>query len=182
MTIYLYVKQHRETGLKYFGVTTKKDPYNYLGSGKYWRRHLRQHGSDVLTLHVWKFLDEDECAAFALNYSHDNNIVESTMWANLQPENGRPGRPVGCPGMKGDKNPQYGMIKELNSFYGKKHTPETIELYKRQKARGNNPRAKRIYTPLGVFDCITDGAEVHGVHRDTLKRRVTSKEGYGYIH
>lgn len=181
MLIYLYVKQHNKTGLKYFGVTTKEDPYNYLGSGKYWRRHLRQHGLDVTTLQVWEFSDPNECETFALNYSMKNNIVESTTWANLQPENGRLGRPVGCPGMKGNKNPQHGMTKEHNTFYGKKHKPETIKLYKEQKSRGNNPRAKKVYTPRGQYNCVTDAAEAYGVHRDTFRKWLTSKDGYGYL-
>ncbi len=49
MIVYLYVKRHRKTGLLYFGKTTK-NPLKYNGSGKYWKSHLRKHGSDVETL------------------------------------------------------------------------------------------------------------------------------------
>jgi len=38
--VYLYVKIHNVTKLKYFGKTTK-NPYNYKGSGLYWKRHLK---------------------------------------------------------------------------------------------------------------------------------------------
>ena len=38
MTIYLYVKQHSITGLKYFGRTTQANPYKYKGYGNTLRR------------------------------------------------------------------------------------------------------------------------------------------------
>ena len=40
MIIYLYLKQHNITGLKYFG-KTEQNPYKYKGSGIYWLRHLK---------------------------------------------------------------------------------------------------------------------------------------------
>lgn len=88
MTIYLYVKYHAKTGLKYFGKTIK-NPYEYQGSGVYWNRHLDVHGRDeVRTLNVWEFDNQKDCTEFALNFSRTNNIVESTEWANLMEENG----------------------------------------------------------------------------------------------
>ena len=76
MIIYLYHKRHRLTGLNYFGKTTI-EPYEYCGSGKYWRRHLNKHGFDVETVQVWEFNDQDQCTEFALDFSIRNNIVES---------------------------------------------------------------------------------------------------------
>lgn len=99
MIIYLYHKRHRITGLNYFGKTTI-EPYNYSGSGKYWRRHIKIHGSDIETVNVWKFEDQNECTTFALKFSQENNIVESKEWANLKPENGNDG---GDPGLIGRK-------------------------------------------------------------------------------
>ena len=49
MCIYLYVKTHRKTGLKYLGKTTKKDPHAYHGSGADWKIHLKEHGYDYDT-------------------------------------------------------------------------------------------------------------------------------------
>jgi hypothetical protein len=113
MIIYLYHKRHRKTGLNYFGKTTK-EPYNYLGSGKYWRRHLNKHGPDVETINVWEFNDQSECSNFALSFSKENNIVESKNWANLKDEDGKDG---------GDPGP-IGRKKISESKLGKKHTPE----------------------------------------------------------
>lgn len=88
MNIYLYVKQHKITGLKYFGKTIK-DPYKYNGSGKYWLRHLKKHSHEhVLTLQVWIFDNQESCSEFAKNFSRQNNIVISTHWANLIEEDG----------------------------------------------------------------------------------------------
>ena len=94
MITYLYIKQHKSTGLKYFGKTIK-DPYIYKGSGSYWTSHLRKHGYEVDTLAVWPFDDQEACTQFALQFSKENNIVESTEWANLRYENGLDGNVIG---------------------------------------------------------------------------------------
>lgn len=182
MTIYLYVKQHKVTGMKYFGKTSTKDPHVYLGSGKHWRRHLKIHGKDIETIQVWEFTDETECEKFALEFSEKNKIVESADWANLRPENGKDGKPVGSPGMRGEKNPQYGKTKELNTFYGKKHSDKTLSYLKEIKMGGSNPRAKKVTTPVGDFDCQKDAAIALGITDDTLRNRIKKNlPGYGYI-
>jgi NUMOD3 motif len=179
MKIYLYVKQHRKTGLKYFGMTATKDPYVYCGSGKYWRRHLKQHGLDIDTVSVWEFEDRNECENFALEFSLKENIVESTEWANLRPENGRDGKAPGSPGMKKESNPNFGKTKELNSFYGKKHSNETKALYRKQKKGANNPRAKKVITPYGEFGCVKEAAQALKINRDKLSIMIRGNtEGY----
>lgn len=109
MTIYLYVKQHNITMLKYFGKTTR-DPYSYNGSGKYWKRHISKYGLDISTLYVHRFEDSEECKKFALEFSETNNIVESTEWANLKPENGSDG---------GDNSKFIDYTKTHSSIKGK---------------------------------------------------------------
>jgi hypothetical protein len=183
MKIYLYVKQHCTTGMKYFGVTSKKDPYIYIGSGTYWRRHLKVHGKNINTINVWEFTDPVECEKFALDFSEKNNIVESKDWANLRPENGRDGKPVGSPGMKKEKNPNWGKTKEQNSFYGKKHTPENILFFKNMPKRlgGNNPRAKKVNTPIGQFACQKDAAKALNISRETLRMKIKNNTlGFNY--
>jgi hypothetical protein len=95
MSIYkptwLYIKEHNQTGLKYFGKTTKADPFNYNGSGKYWKRHIKKYGNDVTTVWCQLFLTESELTDYALSFSIKNNIVESNEWANLKLENGLDG-------------------------------------------------------------------------------------------
>lgn len=93
--ITLYVKTHKKTGMKYFGKTTKKDPFQYNGSGKYWIKHLKKHGYDVITEIIGRYETQEECKKVALDFSKKNNIVESNEWANLRIENGIDGAPVG---------------------------------------------------------------------------------------
>lgn len=89
---YLYIKQHSLTGLKYFGKTTEKDPISYLGSGKYWKNHIKQHGKNYVdTIWLQLFTDEKELIEYASNFSKENDIVNSKEWANLKEENGLDG-------------------------------------------------------------------------------------------
>ena len=184
--IYLYVKQHRKTGLKYFGMTATKDPYVYQGSGKYWRRHLKMYGIDIDTPSVCEFQDLKSCEEFAIEFSEKNNIVESKEWAILRPENGKDGKAPGSPGMKKEKNPNWGKTGEQNSFYGKKHKPETIELLKKiqsNKPKGkDSPRAKKVNTLIGQFGCLKDAAEALGISTVTLRSRIKNNTtGFSYV-
>ena len=86
--IYLYVKQHSITGLKYFGYTECKDPIKYQGSGSYWIKHINKHGKQYIkTIEIWMFFNKETAKKFASNFSKNNNIVESTFWANQVEEN-----------------------------------------------------------------------------------------------
>ena len=92
----LYVKQHKETGLLYFGKTTIDNPNNYNGSGVYWKNHLNKHGYNINTLWVSEeFTNEENITEFALFFSEEFDIVNSSKWANLITENGLDGMPQG---------------------------------------------------------------------------------------
>lgn len=119
---WLYIKQHNQTGLKYFGKTTKADPTKYLGSGTYWKQHLKKHGTDISTLWCQYFEDRNELVSYALQFSKENNIVKSREWANLIDENGLTGFPVGqirtdahrenlSKATKGRKDPRSAEVK-----------------------------------------------------------------------
>ena len=95
---FLYIKHHTVTGLLYFGKTTKS-PEKYLGSGVYWLRHIKQHGTQyVENLWYCLFLTEQECKDFAINFSLQNDIVNSDLWANFIVEDGM--SPTNCIGRK----------------------------------------------------------------------------------
>ena len=132
----LYIKIHKKTGLKYFGKTTRDDPYSYLGSGKHWCNHLRKHGNDVLTLRVWQFDDVEKCKQFALKFSIDNSIVSSKSWANMINEFGIGGWPTKWPpgSRDGDKNPMF----------GKRHSEKVCKASSARLAKTNSLR--RWYT------------------------------------
>lgn len=83
----LYKKTHRKTGLKYLGYTSQ-DPFRYIGSGKYWCRHLKLHGNEIDTEILLQTSDKTKIKDLGLYYSNLWNIVESKEWANLKIESG----------------------------------------------------------------------------------------------
>lgn len=91
---WLIIKQHKITGLKYFCKTVNKDPLKYKGSGTIWRRHLKVHGNDIITVWCQLFTDKEELQKYAIQFSIDNDIVNAKdalgnkIWANLIVENG----------------------------------------------------------------------------------------------
>lgn len=89
---YLYIKKHSITGLKYFG-KTQNDPYKYNGSGKYWCSHIKKHKKEFVET-VWvsePYTDAELIKKDALEFSIENNIVDSNEWANLMLEDGGSG-------------------------------------------------------------------------------------------
>ena len=91
MTIYLYVKTHNKTGLKYLGKTTQTDPHKYTGSGTRWLRHLRKHGYDYRTEILLECSNELELKYWGIYYSDLWNVAENNNWANLKTEEGHGG-------------------------------------------------------------------------------------------
>ncbi len=124
---YLYIKQHRVTGLKYLGKTVK-NPLHYSGSGKYWLRHLKKHGLSIDTLWSELFTDKTSLVETALRLSKEHNIVASEEWANQKPENGLDGA------ISGEGHHFYGVTGEDHPRSGTKHTAETKQLMKTNHA------------------------------------------------
>lgn len=116
--IYLYIKTHNETGLKYFGKTIQ-DPFKYKGSGKYWMRHLKVYGNNATTEIVGCFEDIEECREAALKFSRVNDIVNSKEWANLCEENGLPGAVEGHSYNKGKKHSEEFREMRRKAMLGK---------------------------------------------------------------
>lgn len=115
MCIYLYVKTHRKTGLKYLGKTTKKDPHAYHGSGADWKIHLKEHGYDYDTEIIRECQSNEELNEWGRYYSNLWNVAESKEWANRIPETGGGGN----------------------------HTAERKELYRQQQlGKKKPPRTK----------------------------------------
>ena len=111
---------HNVTGLKYFCKTSLLDRLKrYKGSGTRWVNHLKVHGKDIDVGVLGFYNDEQRCNQAALQFSKENNIVESDEWANLIEETGL----MSGVSMKGERNP----------FYGKKHAPEVIERMRLKK-------------------------------------------------
>ena len=84
----LYVKTHSLTGLKYLGQTSKTDPHKYTGSGKYWLKHVKKHGSNYSTEILYESEFKNQIDIMGIYYSELWNVVDSNEWANLKPESG----------------------------------------------------------------------------------------------
>lgn len=120
---YLCVKTHSITGLKYLCQTTKSDPYKYLGSGKYWRLHLRKHGYEHLTEVIKECNTKEEVKEWGVHFSKLWNVIESDEWANLMEENGGGGKTTPEPWNKGKKSSQKTIQKQKDAVT--KRTTET---------------------------------------------------------
>jgi hypothetical protein len=198
---WLMIKQHKNTKLKYFCKTTKKNPIKYKGSGKRWQNHLQVHGGDVETLWCELFTDKEKLMEYAINFSVDNNIVESSEWANIIVENGIDGRPPGTNHQKetiekcrinanGFKKGYTPWNKGIN--YTKEHRVNHAAGL--EKFRKENPNwadqcrsAQKIGEPARIKACskitevdgviypsATDAAEKLGLKKITLIKRVKS--------
>ena len=150
---YLYLKQHSITGLLYFGkkiVKGEEDEIeNYVGSGKYWRDHLKKHGKDnIETVWYCLFTDLDSLVETALRLSEIMNIVKvkidnKKLFANLIIETGLTG---GAPGkvytdeeraiMSENHWARKIQRKEDNPNYGSKRDPSVGRKIS-EKAMGN---------------------------------------------
>lgn len=86
--IYLLVKTHNTTGLKYLCQTTRQDYDKYPGSGIYWKKHLKAHGIDLTTQVIKECANREEMIHWGQYYSELWNVVESNEWANLRAEEG----------------------------------------------------------------------------------------------
>lgn len=146
--LYLYVKTHNKTGLKYLGYTSNKNPHLYEGSGIYWKTHLNKHGKDFTTEIIKECSTKEEIKEWGKHYSDLWNVVDSNEWANLKPEEGDGGNP-GPEGIKKIVKKQIGRVpwnkgkKMPNSFgkqiserqIGSKQSQETIQK-RAEKNRG----------------------------------------------
>ena len=130
---FLYVKKHNITGLQYFGKTVAKDPVKYKGSGKHWLRHIAKYGNNVTTIWYQLFTDKDAIVEYALDFSKKHNIVESTEWANLKPEDGLWGG-----GVKGIKLERTAEHNKKISDAIKKHNAENGKTAKPKEKKGRS--------------------------------------------
>ena len=122
MTIYLYKKIHKVTGLKYLGKTKAKDPHTYPGSGLYWTRHLHEHGFMYDTEILKECDTNEEIRKWGMYYSKLWNVVESTEWANLKPEYGDGGYDSHSEKIRKKMSENHANVSGSNNpMFGKPH-------------------------------------------------------------
>ena len=126
-TIYLYLKTHNQTGLKYLG-KTEKDPHTYKGSGVHWLKHIKKHGYDVTTEILFETTDMEEFKRVGLEYSEKLGIVKSREFANMVVEQG-----------EGRSGPLPEETKQKMSLAKQQMTEETKQKMSSAKSGKNNP-------------------------------------------
>ena len=176
--IYLYLKTHDVTGLKYLG-KTEQDPYQYRGSGLHWVRHLKKHGNDVTTEVLFKTEDKAEFKKAALEYSYRWNIVESADFANMIPEEGHGGytgnHPAWNKGMKpsewlDDGHMEYMTQRARETVLGSKQSDE----HKRKRAVSKS----RSITIDGVlYSSQKEAAEALGCSTGFISKIIREQRG-----
>lgn len=150
------LKTHNITGLKYLCKTSTSNPkwpFQYLGSGVYWKKHLKKHGRDVSTEILSECSSVDELKKIGYEFSKKWNVVYSDEFANLVEERGD-----GGPTMLGKTmsvKSRQKKSKSLKEFY-RNSTPE----YRLNRAAVNSKshRIRRYYTPSGEFTSAYDAA------------------------
>lgn len=188
--IYLYLKTHNKTGIKYLGKTISKDPFKYQGSGKLWRRHLKVHGYDVTTEILLETNDKEEIKQMGLYYSNFWDVVNSKQFANLKPELGDGGDTLSnhpnkeeignkiSEKLRGrkrsdavkekirislnsqDRSYSGDNKKTMNIFTGRKHSPESIEKIK-EKNKRRSQNTKKDKIPLHSYNKGIPKTEEH---------------------
>lgn len=117
--IYLLLKTHNDTGLKYLCRHVskyEKTCYNYKGSGVRWIKHLKKHGNNVSTEILAVCNTIEEARILGLHYSEKWNIVESNEFANLVPETGQGGAEPATHRKKYGN--RFGHEQEPNRYFG----------------------------------------------------------------
>lgn len=149
--IYLYVKTHNKTNLKYLGKTIK-DPFSYKGSGTLWLRHLKEHGEDITTEIIFQSENKDEFRERAIYFSELYNVSANPDWANLAREEGQGGNTNNYKRGKGTRPNARGKTGPKNgSTRGVKRTPEQRE--KMSKAAKERYRKNNVWNKgkTGVY-------------------------------
>lgn len=145
----LLIKQHTITKLKYFCKSTRNDYMEYNGSGVEWSEHLKKFGKFVETIWVSEpFTDKTELKNFAINFSIENNIVESNEWANRIIETG-----IGGGGKPGTKQYYNTITQKYQLLKSSEIKPHHIKLKNKNlqvKAQERTKNYKFYITPDGT--------------------------------
>ena len=174
MIYYLCVKTHQKTGLKYLCQTKRKDPYKYSGSGVEWLKHLKEHGYEHTTEILRECSTKEELKEYGLHYSSLWNVVDSSTWANLKPEDGGGGWYL-----FGDKNPQKRKeVREKTSAGMKKYLEDNPEVKEYRKQWRNDfwtpeQRAKSCFGGLGsvsVVDLNGEGKRISKAEFEAMNK------------
>jgi hypothetical protein len=189
-------------GQYYFCKSTKQDFMSYPGSGVVWKKRIKKYGkAKVETLWVsdWYHCPH-EIQEVALQFSKENQVVESKLWANIVPENGLRGGRVSPESIEkniatrranGTLNPSTPeSVKKMVETKRKNgtmnsNTPETVAkaIATRKKNGTLNPntlesrqKAEETKRRNGTHSSSTE------IQDKILKTRMAKASKYSFIH
>lgn len=183
--IYLYIKTHNKTGLKYLGKTVQ-DPFIYKGSGKRWINHIKKHGNDVTTEIIGTYETIDDFRSDSIIISEKYNIVNSDEWANLRLETGDGGDT--------SKHIDYSKLNRGKGLtyeqrYGKEKAEELKQLRRQQLGKNSSQRKGKtlieLYGHEKAEQITKTNSEKHqqkrGPYSEERKRNISlAKKGKAY--
>jgi hypothetical protein len=151
MSLFLYLKTHSKTGLKYLGKTSQ-DPHKYRGSGKRWINHLNKHGDDVSTEILAECTTNEEVAMLGQHYSELWDVANSEEFANLKPETGDGGS---YPHTEVTKR-KIAKSKQGRAAHNKgtKVSTETVAKISKSKQGANNPMFGKVVINNGSENLV----------------------------
>ena len=115
MRYYLMIKEAKGLGIKYLcKCGDYKDPIEYKGSGKLWRRIINKHNAEIETTILGLYDTNEELKKWGIHYSKLFNVVSDKSWANLKPEEGDGG--ITHKGSIRAYNPNTLKIKHFSSI------------------------------------------------------------------
>lgn len=160
------IKTHNITKLKYLckkSTNKKIKCYTYLGSGIYWKKHLKIHGNDITTEIIEECNTKEELIERGIFWSEKFNVVASDEWANLIPERGD-----GGPTMLGRKITSEQKERQCNAL--KAFWKNATDDYRQKRASINSKSHEKYcyYTPKGVFTNAFDAAAANNCSNVTV--------------
>ena len=81
---------------------------------------------------------------------------------------------------KGRKFSEDALLRMSESQKGRKASEETKKKFSEQRTRGKHPRAIKIQTPDGMFECINDAADYYSVSSSTIRKWIKTKSDLFY--
>ncbi len=166
MLHYLMLKEHLVTGLKYLcktSTTNPKRPYYYVGSGIYWKKHLKKHGRKIKTTILKICTTKEDLIKTGIEYSRKWDVVRNEQFANLVEERGD-----GGPNFLGGKLSEEGKKKKSKSL--KLFWSLASQEYKNKRNKINKESHKEFiyYTPKGIFSNSFDAAKANNCTNVTV--------------
>jgi hypothetical protein len=195
----LLVMTHNVTGLRYFCKTSRLDELKYYkGSGVYWKRHLKKHGKDITVETLGVYFDKERCLDAAQKFCEQHQIGTNSEWANLIPENGLDGAPVGeahplfgkpstCIGQKrpwvgkkGADNPMWGKPSPMKGVAKPKGKDSPLFGRKRPEAAGKPSRPVVCLSDGRVFASVSEAARKYNGNSTTISKCCIGKSKTAY--